>query len=127
MFESFDSSVAASDFQLPRERPSSTRSSWGLRSSTNLKEKTVKFVRGEVFRHLNLSIYTKTGLLLQVLREEFEDERLSYLLDPLTKKEVSYEELFKLEAVLVLEDADDADYMVHCYLKSLSNRSNYML
>ncbi|KAG2386471.1 hypothetical protein C9374_002215 [Naegleria lovaniensis] len=121
MFKSLEFSNQTSDFQLPRERPSSTRSSWGFRSSSNLKEKTVKFVRRDDYRHLNLSIYPKTGLLLRVLREEFEDDRLSYFLDPVTKKEVSYEDLSKLEVVLVLEDADVVEYMVHCYNKSLSN------
>ncbi|KAF0985057.1 hypothetical protein FDP41_000096 [Naegleria fowleri] len=118
MFKSLEFS-GNNDFQLPKERPQS-RSSWGLRSSTSLRDKTVKFMRRDDYRILNLGIYRKTAQLLKVLREEFENERLTYFLNPETKKEVCYEELFNLDVVLVLEDADVVEYMIHYYKKSTS-------
>ena len=81
----------------------------------NIKiDKTVTFIRGAERRLISLGTYPKLGLLLQVLREEFKDERLSYFLNPETRKELDYNDLWELKdtLVLVLEDADNVNNAV---------------
>ncbi len=104
------------DFLPVTERRKSIRKSLNLSASV-LENKFVVFIRGTERRNLNLAVYQKQGILLQFLREEFSDPRLSYFVDPKTRKEVDYNTLWDLDTVLVLEDADNMNAMIYAYEK----------
>jgi len=92
-----------------------------VNASSEEANKIVTFVRGDEKRQICLNIYPKLGLLLRVLREEFKDERLSYFLNPKTRKELDYNDLWELEeaepTILVMEDGDNVNAIVYEFEK----------
>ena len=123
IFTAISSETTTNDFVPQTEKRKSLRQSLrkslNLTSSLTLEDKVVTFIRGKQVRHISLAIYPKQGILLQFLREEFGNQRLSYFLDPNTKKEVDYNGLWELisNVILVMEDGDDVNAVVYAYEK----------
>ncbi|EFC42613.1 predicted protein [Naegleria gruberi] len=120
----FISTSTENDFVPQTERRKSLRKS--LRLSVNLsnsgsafEDKLLIFIRGKQQRNISLGVYPKQGLLLQVLREEFSDNRLSYFYDPVERKELDYNGLWETttKTILVLEDGDDVNAHVYAFQK----------
>ena len=111
----------STDMYVPQtERRKSLRKSLRLgNSGLNLEDKIITFTRGKAERNISLGVYPKQGLLLQVLREEFGNTKLSYFYDPVERKEIDYNGLWETQqkVILVLEDGDDINAMVYSYQK----------
>ena len=114
----FKSAISQTNDFVPQfERKTTLRNSLKLGRGIIVEEKLISFFRGNEQIQLNLAKYPKQGLLLQALREEFQDESLSYFYDPTNKKEIDYNGLwdYKHGKILVMGDSDDVNYVLKCF------------